>query len=302
MSACLLVLLQCAILPIGMFALGFHYDGTGLNLLVGCVLAMAAISQAMHRIGRETLARLSECYFILFASALLVSLNSIVFAATNFPYVDTKLIAADYVIFGISWIEIANAAAQWPLLSNLLSVTYSSLAWQPFLLLGILAIVPRGDQGQRFTFAWVLAMSLSLLVFPFAPAVGGYLHHGFVAEAYPHIRVSAAWDFAPVLEGARDGTLRTLGATPVIGMVTFPSFHAAAAVILGWHWRLVPGATFFVPLNILMLCSTVPVGGHYIVDVMAGCVVAAVAIAASKLLPPRHSEAQPLFRQALHPI
>jgi membrane-associated phospholipid phosphatase len=126
-------------------------------------------------------------------------------------------------------------------------------------------------------------MTASLAVFPFMPALGGYLHYGRDAANYPGVLVGAAWDFEPVISHARDGTLRVLGETPVIGLVTFPSFHAAGAIILGWTARHVSGGLFLIALNLLMLLSTVPIGGHYLTDVVAGSCVAVAALAFANL-------------------
>lgn len=210
---------------------------------------------------------------------------SIVLAATSRDFIDDRLIAADRLIFGVSWKTMVDGVASWPIASRLFSFSYSSLAWQPFVLLGFLMLGAQHGLAQRFVVAWILTLSLSLAAFPFAPALGGYLHYGLSPADYPDIRVSAAWDFVSVMEGARDGTLRTIGSTPVVGLVTFPSFHAAAAVILAWFGRKTRASVLFVPLNALMLLSTVPVGGHYLVDVVAGCLVAACGITLASVRP-----------------
>jgi membrane-associated phospholipid phosphatase len=63
------------------------------------------------------------------------------------------------------------------------------------------------------------------------------------------------------------------------GIVTFPSMHAAIAVIYIYcarHrlWALLVLA----PWNLMMLASTPTVGGHYLVDVIAGIAIALASI------------------------
>jgi len=57
--------------------------------------------------------------------------------------------------------------------------------------------------------------------------------------------------------------------------LTFPSVHAAVAVLMivhyWWHW-------WVVPLNVAMFFSTVPVGRHYVVDLLAGALLVAAVL------------------------
>jgi hypothetical protein len=68
----------------------------------------------------------------------------------------------------------------------------------------------------------------------------------------------------------------------LVGIVTFPSFHAAAAVLYLWAlwcvWWMRPLALL---ANGAMLLATPIGGGHYFVDVFAGMAVAVLAIAAA---------------------
>ena len=67
------------------------------------------------------------------------------------------------------------------------------------------------------------------------------------------------------------------------GLITFPSFHAAGAVLLAWGFRSVPLLGIpFVALNIAMLATIPVIGSHYFVDVIGGIAVAALAIAGSR--------------------
>jgi membrane-associated phospholipid phosphatase len=71
----------------------------------------------------------------------------------------------------------------------------------------------------------------------------------------------------------------------IIGLVSFPSFHAGAAVLLAtatrnlkWFW-----APFLV-FNVMILIGTISEGGHYFVDVIAGCLFALSAIPVARML------------------
>ena len=69
------------------------------------------------------------------------------------------------------------------------------------------------------------------------------------------------------------------------GIVNFPSFHTTLAILFVYAVRRHGWAlAIFVPLNAVMIASTVPVGGHYLVDLPAGAGVAAASIAATRSL------------------
>ena len=77
----------------------------------------------------------------------------------------------------------------------------------------------------------------------------------------------------------RDGSLRHLELFKITGIVSFPSFHAASAVLYIWAlWpvRYVGGAA--VVLNLLMMASTPVIGAHYMIDVFGGVALAVVGI------------------------
>jgi membrane-associated phospholipid phosphatase len=81
----------------------------------------------------------------------------------------------------------------------------------------------------------------------------------------------------------RDGSLRIIDFGALTGVVTFPSFHAAAAVLYLWaFWPVRWIGPIALLVNIAMLLATPICGGHYFVDVFAGIAVAAAAIVAAR--------------------
>lgn len=72
---------------------------------------------------------------------------------------------------------------------------------------------------------------------------------------------------------------------PLLPHVTFPSFHAGAAPLLGWgFWPVARLRWPLVTLNVVMAASAIPIGGHYVVDIIAGVMVAAAGIAVARML------------------
>jgi len=86
----------------------------------------------------------------------------------------------------------------------------------------------------------------------------------------------------------RDGSLRHLSFSRLAGIITFPSFHAAAAVLYLWaFWPLRWIGPAALVVNVAMLLATPIGGGHYFVDVFAGIAIAVVAIVVAKWIASR---------------
>ncbi|MDX3971757.1 MAG: phosphatase PAP2 family protein [Bradyrhizobium sp.] len=214
-----------------------------------------------------------------FVTILLTAL-SYVLASTNLPMRDATLISLDQAV-GIDWRSLVKSMMDQQRLMFVLNVAYASLHYQCPLLMLLLFLFGHHEKGMQFTLVWSITLAATVLIFPFAPALGGYLYYQLDPKDFPEVRIVAAWLFAPPLLAVRDGSLNVIELTTLDGIITFPSFHAAAAILLGWHWISIPLLRWpTIPLNALMLVSTVPVGGHYIVDVIAGSLLSVVAIIA----------------------
>ena len=66
---------------------------------------------------------------------------------------------------------------------------------------------------------------------------------------------------------------------PINGIVVFPSFHAACAIIYAYAFRGTAFVGWIMLLLNMLLLATPLWGGHYIIDIAAGIFLAVVAIA-----------------------
>lgn len=214
-----------------------------------------------------------------FVTIVLTAL-SYVLASTNLPLCDATLISLDRAI-GVDWPSLVRSIMHQQTLMFVLNVAYASLHYQCPLLVPVLFFMGQQEKGMQFALAWSIALAATVLISPFTPALGGYLHYQLEPRDFPEVRVVAAWLFAAPFHAVRDGSLNVIDLATLDGIITFPSFHAAAAVLMGWRWLAVPLLRWpMLALNALMLISSVPVGGHYIVDVIAGSLLAILSIAA----------------------
>jgi membrane-associated phospholipid phosphatase len=216
-----------------------------------------------------------SAYMIL---GLVAMLASAVLAVISADYSDSAFLAADRFMFAIDWQTDIPAMTQNREIGLALSHAYASLTWQPFLMLGYLIIAGKSSRCWKAITATALALAICIGVFPFCPAEGGYVHCHIDAASVPNVRVLSAWHYPVILHALKEGKLNSLGSGTLEGIVAMPSFHASAAVILAWALWATRLRWPFLILNAVMLVSAVPIGGHYVVDVIAGAALAFFAI------------------------
>jgi membrane-associated phospholipid phosphatase len=205
-------------------------------------------------------------------------------ASYNFPLQDEFFNSADH-FFGFdhrAFFDLVNSSTA---LANLLCFGYGMIAWPVFGVPIILSLSGRFVRLQQFMLAFSLSLIVTAIASVFLPAMGTYQYVGLSLEHYPNIFAASYQGHVEDLAFARSGAHRTLDLLNLKGIIMFPSFHAASAAL--YFWALCP-VRFFGPLalvcNALMLISTPIFGGHYFVDVAAGLLLAAIAIAVAKRL------------------
>jgi membrane-associated phospholipid phosphatase len=272
----------CVILALSvglMLAIGFtrFRFGTGVWTQIGAFLILVACALLLRRYGHQRVAGLIEAMALLCINGFLAAFMLALLCSTNFPMADHILIKADAFI-GFEWDKFHKLFEGKDLILFWLAKTYSSILWQPFLLIAALFITHREKRGWIFLNAWVCSLAITVALFPFFPAVAALNFYNVAAQQGSH-----AADFVPFMQGIRNGGIRLIDMSSLKGIVTFPSFHASVAICLAWGFAGLPWLRWpFLLLNLFMLLATIVIGGHYLVDVIAGALIACGAIWASK--------------------
>jgi type III secretory pathway component EscS len=202
-------------------------------------------------------------------------------ASADLPFKDAYLNALDHAL-GFNWFAYFKftydrysllVAAVW---------AYGMIGWPTFGIPVVLGLSQRYRRLQEFTLAFGLALIATTLISVFVPAMGTYHLLNYLPD--PDIFTPGAYvDQLHVLPLVRNGSLRELDLWQLTGVVTFPSFHAATAMLYLWaFWGVPYFRAVAVVLNGAMLLATPLVGGHYFVDVLAGIAVAAASIVAAR--------------------
>jgi hypothetical protein len=178
---------------------------------------------------------------------------------------------------GLELPRILETMGQVPLLSAFLTYCYGLL----ILLMVLAVILPplcgKMQAAKEFSIASVVSAVVSLPVFAVFQAVGPWAYYGY----RPLIDQTA---YMSLFSELRSHHVLTLDLSYGDGLISFPSFHTilavlAAAVLRDIRFVRWPAAC----LGTLIVISTMTTGSHYVVDVVAGLVVAAGAHYAARV-------------------
>jgi hypothetical protein len=216
--------------------------------------------------------------------SVLTSLSYMAVAA-NLPLQDSRLLAIDQAIgfdFG-AFLGFVNDRA-W--LIAILAFGYGAISWPIWLVMFGLPLAGHYQRAAEYVSALLLALAVTSCITIVVPAIGVYHAMGLVASDFPNIQAPGYNDTLHDMPLLRAGTLRTLDLEHLKGVVTFPSFHAAMAVLCSWAlWPLRWVRPLNLAINAAMLVATPIGGGHYLVDVLAGVMVAVGSICVARYGP-----------------
>lgn len=239
----------------------------------------------------ETIAQILCTSFVIMIAVLLG-------ARMNLPLIDDALMKIDHFL-GFDWRHHAAWLNDQPAWFNaFLAFCYQSYGMQAVILVPALFIRRQSDQAQRFVMVFLFTGMVTALLSALLPAEAMFLHFGIDPAAYPNLEPAAALLHQPELLAMRHHTTNML-VYPGMGLVTFPSFHTSMGVILIYVAINLPLLRLVaIPLNLGMIFSTPFHGGHYLVDIIAGIVIAFIGIyGAERVLPPRSQAASALLNQ-----
>jgi membrane-associated phospholipid phosphatase len=258
----------------------------GIMMAIGLTLAVVAYLH-VHVKGSQVDPKL---VFMLGTVAQLIMVTAIVgplsyvVAALDWPLQDHALTALDHAM-GFDARAVILFVNDYPTLAGALGFGYAMIKWPLLAIPIVLAATRSFARLQQFVTAMMLALMVTIAISIFVPAIGNYQLLGLTPADVPNVNVTAFLLGQHDIPAVRDGSLRHLELLKLAGIVTFPSFHTASAVLYAWAFARV---RFFGPValvtNTLMIASTPVIGGHYLSDVVAGAALAIGAIAAAQWL------------------
>ena len=264
--------------------LRFDWQSAGMPLAACAgMVALAAFYTIRRPDPRLATALTGTAQLVAFSAA--AATLSYAAAASAGPLWDGTFAGWDRAL-GLDWCGYLSFVEAHPWLRWPFNLAYRSIMPQLIVLTAVSGLSGRLAACREFVLAVVVAGAVTVAASAFVPAMSMYVHLGLAARDAPGLDTGGV--FAPVapLLGLRDGTITLISLTGAEGIIAFPSFHAALAVILAAvAWRLPPVVRWpGLALNLLMLASTPVNGGHYFVDVLAGVFVALCSLPLARAL------------------
>jgi membrane-associated phospholipid phosphatase len=211
------------------------------------------------------------------------------------PLQDAALASVDQML-GFDWLGFLALTNSNRIVSQTLIIAYHSAFPQMMLLYLLLSLSLQRRKLGEFLALFCITFAATCFVMLFVPAGGAYSYYRPQHELFDGFSSDAGmWHYEAFI-------MLRMEAAPVIelghmkGLVTFPSFHTALAIItayafVGIRFIALPAAI----LNGIVIVSTLPEGGHFLVDVIAGAIIAVASIALVRL------QLGPLSRGHNHP-
>ncbi len=237
----------------------------------GMFLFAAGVAFALARLGRaRPLAALAGAFAVVYGGFAATSLPSALGVASGGPLWDAALTRAD-ALLGFDHPALLAALVRHPAAVELLRICYGLTVPMVLLACLVLVLLRRYDRLREINGLFAITVTLVVGASTFFTAAGMLVHNPLEMATLSALPAGAGIYHMPLFEALRSGGPVLYGPFDNPGIVTFPSFHACMALLVGYGLRDDPVLRW--PALLYALCtlvSTVPIGGHYVVDVIAG--------------------------------
>ena len=228
---------------------------------------------------RLAVALIGTAHLIWFSCAIAV-LNYLVISFDR-PLIDATLLIWDQAL-GIDWPRLFVALKTTPWLSPLLTAAYASSLLQIAILVPTLALLGRTERLDRFFLSFILAAGITIGFWAAFPSFGAAAHLFQLGVVTDLPSAVVGRDYVETLLALKAGQHTHIVLAEMKGLIAFPSFHTVMAVLTVYAAAAIPRLLWpVVAWNALVLLSVPVDGGHHVVDIAAGLVLAVAAIAAA---------------------
>jgi membrane-associated phospholipid phosphatase len=218
----------------------------------------------------------STLFFVIYTAV--ITILSYLVASLNFALYDRELAQWDAAI-GFDWKAFLGWVNSHPLIGKILIWIYHSSVVQLVVIILLLSINMKISRLQELCDLYVMTSVIAVVLSGLIPAAGAYAYHAPEPTLFNNLNPNAGLWHIEHYEGLRNGSYRLIELGQMQGLVTFPSFHTCFAITLAWCFR---DFRWLFPIGIAVcgavLVSTLTEGGHYLVDVLAGVVIAIACI------------------------
>ncbi len=259
---------------------GFHAAAAPLLRIVLIFAALCALWWVYVRLRPDAaIAALAETAAFLILFTFFLELFSYFSTALALPLRDSAFAATDHLLGFDFPAHLAFVAAR-PRLARVLELAYDTSMAQIIVTVVVLAATRRLARLRAYTVLFAVTATAVIATAALLPSLGPYAYFHIPDAALPAFgNPRAGWQSVPHVLALRAGTMRTLPLTDLRGLVSFPSFHTALALITLWALLpLRPLAALLFVVNALLILGAPSNGDHYFCDLLGGALLAVAAI------------------------
>jgi membrane-associated phospholipid phosphatase len=256
--------------------LTFKWSSVGGQLFIAGAFGVGAM---LSRRDRNGVPQAMSAITLLLTAWLILGPLQYLAAAWNRPLVDAYLLRADAWL-GVSPPAIDRWVTRHAMTRHVLGVAYLSLLPQFVLVPIVLGWLNRA-RLWHFVLQFQLTALTTVVLFALWPASTPAQHgvHEWVSQT----------DAMEQLFAVRAGALHVLDLTRATGLISWPSFHTAGALVVVWSLRKTWWFWPVVVLDALLIAATVLLGVHYAVDVLGGMAVVGLVVVLTQYLTSRRA-------------
>jgi MYXO-CTERM domain-containing protein len=220
--------------------------------------------------GDERLATGAGVVLVLFAGGLAGGLICLVGQTFALPFIDPALYRAD-VALGVDLEAVIRAITEVRGLPALLALAYNSSFPLIFFTALWSAWCGRFERAWEVCAIFNLCLLAATICSAIIPATGPFYFLPIPTDVRSALPLDSGTYHLSHLFALREAGHFVIDPSQLQGVATFPSFHTALALMTAAAWRDTPwirGPMFV--WQALVILSTIPIGGHYAIDLIAG--------------------------------
>lgn len=254
----------------------FYYSKSELVMFIVLLLALYLPYWYYKKFRPDTrimTALLSTFFFLSFS--FFVFVLSYLTYTLNLPLFDQTFDRWDR-FFGFHALDLILWFHDHPWMYFISGEIYNTYYYQLPLVIFYFSFFVNTNDLQRFILLFMIAAILTIFISTFCPSITTYGWYGYTPDPHQARALGRIYELRSSFVNITKGD----------GIIEFPSFHTAVALIYIYMFRKT-NKLIFVPiliLNCLMIFTCLIHGGHYLVDLFGGGVVFIVTIAIEQRL------------------
>lgn len=197
------------------------------------------------------------------------------------PLIDTLLVRADHAL-GFDAASVSKFLSQDGTIVNLLTIAYQASIPLIFATLIGQCLISNYDEAWCFSLNIIATAFICSLIALIAPAIGAFATLGVSSDVIARLPLAGNYHL-PAFRIFYSAEPSVIDVTQLQGVITFPSFHTAMAVLTAYAWRRTNCiAQISWAWAVVVVFSTIPIGGHYLIDLLGGLILSFFVVCVTK--------------------